>query len=325
MSDNIDPGKIDKLDLGIDSQVLEPLDVPAIRIRSQRKRLWQTFIRNRPAILGLFLMFIVLFTAIFADDWFIAIFQGRDPQPLLAPYDPLLQDPANRLAPPSREHWMGLDSYGRDQMSRIIYGSRVSLLVGVAAVLIGGISGALMGLTGGYQGGKTENFLMRATDVLMAFPSLIMGLMVLAVLGGGLFNMILAIGIVLAPTFARVAHGSTLTVKENEYVEAARSIGSGNFRIARVHVLPNITSELIVLASIWIATAIRVEANLSFIGLGVSPPTPAWGSMIRDGTKYLFDAPWVSFFPGMAILITVLAFNLLGDGLRDVFDPKLQH
>jgi peptide/nickel transport system permease protein len=325
MSDNIDPGKIDKLDLGIDSQLLEPLEVPAIRIRSQKKRLWQTFIRNRPAILGLVLMFIVLLTAIFADDWFIAIFQGRDPQPLLAPYDPLIQDPANRLAPPSREHWMGLDSYGRDQMSRIIYGSRVSLLVGIAAVLIGGIAGALMGLTGGYQGGKTENFLMRTTDVLMAFPSLIMGLMVLAVLGGGLFNMILAIGIVLAPTFARVAHGSTLTVKENEYVEAARSIGSGNFRIARVHVLPNITSELVVLASIWIATAIRVEANLSFIGLGVSPPTPAWGSMIRDGTKYLFDAPWVSFFPGMAILITVLAFNLLGDGLRDVFDPKLQH
>ena len=181
-----------------------------------------------------------------------------------------------------------------------------------------------MGLVGGYQGGKSENLLMRATDVLMAFPSLIMGLMVLAVLGGGLFNMILAIGIVLTPTFARIAHGSTLTVKQNEYVEAARSIGSGNFRIARVHVLPNITSELVVLASIWIATAIRVEANLSFIGLGVSPPTPAWGSMIRDGTQFLFDAPWVSFFPGMAILITVLAFNLLGDGLRDVFDPKLQ-
>jgi len=270
-------------------------------------------------------MFIVLFTAVFADDWFIAIFQGREPQPLLAPYDPLIQDPANRLAPPSREHWMGLDSYGRDTMSRIIYGARVSLLVGIVAVLIGGIVGAIMGLTGGFQGGKTENLLMRATDVLMAFPSLIMGLMVLAVLGGGLFNMILAIGVVLAPTFARVAHGSTLTVKANEYVEAARSIGSGNLRIARVHVFPNITSELVVLASIWIATAIRVEANLSFIGLGISPPTPAWGSMIRDGTQHLFDAPWVSFFPGMAILITVLAFNLLGDGLRDVFDPKLQN
>jgi len=315
----------DKLDSGIDSQLLAHLEVPEIRIRSQRKRLFQTFIRNRPAILGVVLMMLVLFAAFFADDWFIAIFQGREPQPLLAPYDPLEQDAANRLAPPSREHWMGLDSFGRDILSRIIYGARISLMVGIIAVLIGGIAGGIMGLAGGYQGGKTENLLMRATDVLMAFPSLIMGLMVLAVLGGGLFNMILAIGIVLAPTFARVAHGSTLTVKQNDYVQVARSIGAGNLRIARVHVLPNITSELVVLASIWIASAIRVEANLSFIGLGVSPPTPAWGSMIRDGTRYLFEAPWVSFFPGMAILITVLAFNLLGDGLRDVFDPKLQH
>lgn len=321
---NTNPATHDKLDTGIDMQVTEAIDVPVLRLRSQRKRLFQTFIRNRPAILGLFLMLVVLFTAVFADDWFIAIFQGREPQPLLAPYDPLKQDARNRLAPPSREHWMGLDSYGRDTLSRIIYGARISLMVGIFAVIIGGVVGALMGLVGGYQGGKSENLLMRATDVLMAFPSLIMGLMVLAVLGGGLFNMILAIGIVLTPTFARIAHGSTLTVKQNEYVEAARSIGSGNFRIARVHVLPNITSELVVLASIWIATAIRVEANLSFIGLGVSPPTPAWGSMIRDGTQFLFDAPWVSFFPGMAILITVLAFNLLGDGLRDVFDPKLQ-
>ncbi len=301
------------------------LEAPAIRIRSQRKRLFQTFVRNRPAILGVFLMLIVLSMALFADDWFIAIFQGREPQPLLAPYDPLEQDTANRLTPPSREHPMGLDSFGRDTLSRVIYGSRVSLLVGLISVLIGGVAGALMGIVGGYLGGKTENVLMRIADILMAFPSLIMGLMVLAVLGGGLFNMILAIGIVLAPTFARVAHSSTLSVKQNEYVTAARSIGASNLRITRLHILPNIVSEIVVLASIWVASAIRVEANLSFIGLGVSPPTPAWGSMIRDGTKYLFQAPWVSLFPGLAILITVLAFNLLGDGLRDVLDPKLQN
>ncbi len=321
MEDRLDS----KLDVVIEEELTERLDAPAIRIRSQRKRLFQTFVRNRPAILGVFLLVLVLVMAIFADDWFIAIFQGREPQPLLAPYDPLEQDTVNRLAPPSREHWMGLDSYGRDTLSRIIYGSRVSLLVGLLSVLIGGVSGALMGLTGGFLGGKVENVIMRVADILMAFPSLIMGLMVLAVLGGGLFNMILAIGIVLSPTFARVAHSSTLGVKENEYVEAARSIGAGNWRIARVHILPNIISEVVVLASIWIASAIRVEANLSFIGLGVSPPTPAWGSMIRDGTKYLFQAPWVSFFPGLAILITVLAFNLLGDGLRDILDPKLQN
>lgn len=306
------------------SQAETTLEAPSIQLRSQRKRLLQTFVRNRTALLGLFLMLLVLFMAVFADDWFLAIPQGRDPEPLLAPYDPLKQDTRNRLAPPSREHPMGLDSYGRDTLSRIIYGARTSLLVGITAVLIGGILGAVMGLTGGFLGGSAENLLMRVTDVLMAFPSLIMGLMVLAVLGGGLGNMILAIGIVLAPTFARVAHGSTLTVKENQYVEAARSYGSGRLRIARKHILPNITSELVVLASIWTATAIRVEANLSFIGLGVSPPTPAWGSMIRDGTQFLFDAPWVSIFPGLAILITVLAFNLLGDGLRDILDPKLQ-
>ena len=202
---NLDPATHDKLDSGIEAQVLDPLEVPVVRVRSQRKRLFQTFIRNRPAILGVVLLVIVFLTAFFADDWFIAIFQGREPQPLLAPYDPLKQDTKNRLAPPSPEHWMGLDSYGRDTMSRVIYGARVSLMVGIFAVMIGGVVGALMGLIGGYQGGKTENFLMRATDVLMAFPSLIMGLMVLAVLGGGLFNMILAIGVVLAPTFARVA------------------------------------------------------------------------------------------------------------------------
>ncbi len=313
---------LDAMALGSQAPTLE---APAIQIRSQRKRLFQTFVRNRPAILGVFLMLIVVSMALFADDWFIAIFQGREPQPLLAPYDPLIQDTANRLTPPSREHPMGLDSFGRDTLSRVIYGSRVSLMVGLIAVLIGGVTGAVMGIVGGYLGGKTENVLMRIADILMAFPSLIMGLMVLAVLGGGLFNMILAIGIVLAPTFARVAHSSTLSVKENEYVTAARSIGAGNLRITRMHILPNIVSEIVVLASIWIASAIRVEANLSFIGLGVSPPTPAWGSMIRDGTKYLFQAPWVSLFPGLAILITVLAFNLLGDGLRDVLDPKLQN
>jgi len=236
----------DKFDVAVDSEMAS-LEAPAIQLRSQKKRLFQTFARNRPAILGVFLMLLVLCTAFFADDWFIAIPQGREPQPLLAPYDPLEQDAANRLAPPSREHLMGLDSFGRDTLSRVIYGSRVSLMVGVIAVLIGGVTGAFMGLMGGYLGGKTENVVMRFADVLMAFPSLIMGLMVLAVLGGGLSNMILAIGIVLAPTFARVAHSSTLSVKGNEYVTAARSVGAGSLRITRLHILPNILSEVVVL------------------------------------------------------------------------------
>jgi peptide/nickel transport system permease protein len=295
-----------------------------IQLRSQRQRIWRTFVRNRTAILGLVLVILIALTAILADDWFIAFFQGREAQPLLAPFNPLKQDTRSRLAAPDQEHLMGLDTYGRDTWARIVYGARVSLMVGICSVLLGGALGTLMGLTAGYLGGKVENTVMRAVDVLMAFPSLIMGLMVLTVLGAGLSKMVLAIGIVLSPTFARVAHSATLAVKENEYVEAARAIGAGRFRIIRLHIMPNILGEVIVLASIWTATAIRVEANLSFIGLGVSPPTPAWGSMIRDGTQHLANAPWVSLFPGLAILITVLAFNLLGDGLRDILDPRLQ-
>jgi len=306
------------------SQEATTLSEPTVKVRSQQRRMWHTFLGNRLTIVGLILVILIILTAVFADDWFIAFFQGREAEPLLAPYDPIKQDTRNRLAPPSKEHLMGLDSFGRDILSRIIYGARVSLLVGICAVLLGGALGTLMGLVGGYVGGGAENLLMRAVDVLMAFPSLIMGLMVLAVLGAGLGKMILAIGIVLAPTFARVGHSATLASKENEYVEVAKSLGAGRFRIIRTHIFPNILGEIVVLASIWTAVAIRVEANLSFIGLGISPPTPAWGTMIRQGTQHLGHAPWVSIFPGLAILITVLAFNLLGDGLRDILDPKLQ-
>ncbi len=298
--------------------------LPERKLRSQRRRMWHTFLRNRPAILGLFLVAMVVVAAVFADNWFIAIPLGQEPKPLLAVQDPYKQDTRNRLAPPSKEHIMGLDSYGRDIYARIIYGARVSLAVGIGSVLLGGVLGTFMGLMAGYTGGKVENIIMRAVDVLMAFPSLIMGLMVLAVLGSGLGKMILAIGLVLSPTFARVAHSATLTIKDNDFVNAAIAVGAGRMRILRMHILPNILGEMIVLGSIWTASAIRVEANLSFIGLGISPPTPAWGSMIRDGTGFLRDAFWVSFFPGLAILIAVLGFNLLGDGLRDVLDPRLQ-
>ena len=217
---------------------------------------------------------------------------------------------------------MGLDTYGRDVLSRIIYGTRVSLMVGLLSVLLAGGVGTLLGLFAGYTGGKVEDVIMRSVDVLMAFPSLIMGLMVLAVLGPGITKMIIAIGIMLSPAFVRIVHSTTLSIKENDYVMAAQSIGVSNLRMIRVHILPNVMGEAVVLASVYAATAIRVEANLSFIGLGVSPPTPAWGTMIRDGTQYLTIAPWISIFPGLAILITVLAFNLVGDGLRDIMDPR---
>jgi peptide/nickel transport system permease protein len=305
-------------------QSTKALPQPTVQLRSQRQRLWRTFIRNRTTIVGFVLVILIALMAIFADDWFIALLQGREAQPLLAPFDYAKQDTRNRLEEPSRVHLMGLDTYGRDILSRIIHGGRVSLWVGICSVLLGGAIGTFLGIVAGYSGGKIENVIMRAVDVLMAFPSLIMGLMVLALLGAGISKMVIAIGIMLSPSFARVVHSSTLAVKEDVYVEAARSIGVGRFRMLRFHILPNVLGEVVVLASIWTANAIRIEANLSFIGLGVSPPTPAWGTMIRDGTQYLTNAPWLSVFPGLAILITVFAFNLMGDGLRDILDPRLQ-
>lgn len=277
---------------------------------SQRQRVWRTFLRNRAAVLGLFLTMAVTLSAIAA--------------PVLAPHDPLEQSAKNRLAAPSELYPLGRDTFGRDVLSRIVYAGRVSILVGVTSILLGGVMGTLLGLIAGYSGGKIENAIMRFIDILMAFPSLLLGLTVLAVLGPGLEKMIVAIGIMFSPGFARVVHGTTLSVKAHEFVEAARCIGATQARILRLHILPNILGEVVVLGSLWTASAIRVEASLSFIGLGVAPPTPTWGNMIRDGTPHLMNAPWLSVFPGLAILITVLAFNLLGDGLRDVLDPRLQ-
>lgn len=293
----------------VEESVLSTASPPG-RVTSRGRRLWRTFLRNRTSLAGLFLVLLVVFTAVAA--------------PWLAPFDPLEQNTRERLAPPSAEHIMGQDNFGRDVFSRIIYGSRVSLLVAVLAVFLGGVVGTVMGLVAGYLGGKIETVLMRVVDVVMAFPSLLLGLTIMAVLGAGLNKMIIAIGIMLTPAFARVVYASTLSIGKREYVDAARVVGSRRGRILRIHILPNLMSDILVLASIWAASAIRVEASLSFIGLGVSPPTPTWGNMIRDGTQHLTNAPWLSVFPGLAIFITVLGFNLLGDGLRDVFDPQAQ-
>lgn len=280
------------------------------QVRREGRRLWSTFVRNRVAVVGFVLAILVTVLSVAA--------------PLITPRDPLAQDARTRLQPPDRTHVLGRDTFGRDVFARVLYAGRISLTVGLCSVLLGGAIGSVMGLVAGYSGGKLENLIMRLVDTLMAFPSLLLGLLVLAVLGPGLFKMILAIGIMLSPAFARVMHGSALSLKKREFVEAARSVGAGTPRILRIHILPNVLGEVVVLGSLWTASAIRVEANLSFIGLGVSPPTPTWGNMIRDGTPHLLNAPWLSVFPGLAILITVLAFNLLGDGLRDVLDPHLR-
>jgi peptide/nickel transport system permease protein len=242
--------------------------------------------------------------------------------PVLTPYDPLAPVPAERLNPPTAQHFFGQDDYGRDILSRVLWGTRVSLLVGVLSVLLGAGLGTALGLLAAYRGGRTEASIMRFVDVVLTFPDLITGLLVLAVLGPGFSRMVLAIGLVLAPTFVRLTHAPALAIRNSEYVQAARAIGLRGARIVGVHILPNLLGHVIVMASLWTANAIRIEASLSFIGLGVPPPTPTWGQMIRDGTVHLTNAPWFSVLPGLAILGAVLSFNLLGDGLRDALDPK---
>ncbi len=282
--------------------------VPTIAIVSQRRRAWRTFSRNRSALVGLVMVIIVILVAVFA--------------PVLAPHNPLTQSVVNRLQGPSPGYPLGRDGYGRDVLSRIIYGTRVALQVGVFSVLLGGIVGTSIGVSAAYFGGKLEAALMRLVDVLLSFPDLITGLLVMAVLGSGLIKLIIAIAITITPRFARIAYGQTLSIKEKEYVDAARALGQGNHFILVRHILPNIGGELVVLASLWTASAIRLEASLSFIGLGVPPPTPTWGQMIREGTVYLSSLPLLSLAPGAALLIVVFAFNLVGDGLRDVLDPR---
>lgn len=279
-----------------------------IAIVSQRRRAWRTFSRNRSALVGLVLVVLIFLVALLA--------------PVLAPHDPLTQSTINRLQGPSDGHPLGRDGFGRDVLSRILYGTRIALQVGVLSVLLGGVMGTAIGVSAAYFGGKLEALLMRLVDILLSFPDLITGLLVMAVLGSGRFKLIIAIALTITPRFARIAYGPTLGLKEKEFVEAARALGQRNRVILGRHILPNIGGELVVLASLWTASAIRLEASLSFIGLGVPPPTPTWGQMIREGTVYLSSLPLLSLAPGAALLITVFAFNLVGDGLRDVLDPR---
>lgn len=272
--------------------------------------LWQALSRNRLSWVGIGLLLLIVLAAVLA--------------PWLAPHDPLQQNIAYRLEPPSAEFWLGTDSYGRDVLSRLIYGARVSLLVGFVAILIAMCIGSALGILAGYVGGLVDQLIMGLVDVLLSFPTLLLGLMVAAMLGASLENLIIAIAITEIAPFVRVARAPTIALKQRDFVEAGRALGYGPLRLMGVHILPNMVSDVVVLSSLWMASAIRTEASLSFIGLGVPPPAATWGGMIREGFENILDAWWLTVFPSVAILLTVLALNLLGDALRDAIDPKLR-
>jgi peptide/nickel transport system permease protein len=244
--------------------------------------------------------------------------------PWIAPFDPNDQNIVDRLQPPSGDYLFGTDGYGRDVLSRILWGARVSLVVAVTSIAVAMLIGGTIGMVSGYIGGRLDTLVMRAMDVLLSFPSLILGLIVVALLGPDLSNLIFAIALTAIAPFARIARGPVLTLKERAFIEAGRALGFSHVRILAVHVLPNILSEVLVMGSLWMATAVRTEASLSFIGLGVPPPAATWGSMMREGFENILDAPWLSIWPGLAILLLVLALNMVGDGLRDATDPKLR-
>jgi peptide/nickel transport system permease protein len=270
--------------------------------------LWVAFRRNRLSWIGLLLLAIIVFAAIFA--------------PLIAPYDPLQQNILRRLEPPSIHFWLGTDTFGRDVLSRLIYGSRVSLIVGFVAIVIAMVVGSAIGIISGFIGGVFDRVVMSVLDVMLSFPTLLLGLMIAAMLGASFENLIIAIAITEMAPFARVARAPTIALKEREFIEAGRAMGFSRTRLMGLHIFPNMASEVVVVGSMWMASAIRTEASLSFIGLGVPPPAPTWGGMIREGFENILDSWWLTVFPSLAILLTVLALNILGDALRDAIDPK---
>ena len=284
-------------------------------MKQKKNSLWgQVFARlkkNRMALIGLGILAGIVILALFAD--FIAPF----------PFDE--QDLFATLEGPSKAHWFGTDEFGRDIFSRIVYGSRISLQVGFVAVGFSVAIGGFLGAVAGYYGGKTDNILMRFMDILLSIPQLLLAISVAASLGPGLFNLMLAVGIAAIPQYARLVRASVLSIREQEYVEAAISVGSSDLRIIFKHILPNCMAPIIVQATLGVAFAILTAAGLSFIGLGLEPPTPEWGAMLSGGREFIRDYPYMTLFPGLAIMITILGLNFLGDGLRDALDPKLKN
>ena len=284
---------------------------PSVTSTGGWRSLARTFNVNKTSWVGLALLVLVVAAAVFA--------------PLLSAHDPLVQNVALQLTGPSAEHIVGTDEYGRDIWARLLYGARVSLTIGIASTAIAMLVGSTIGLLAGWYGGRFDAVVMQVMDVLLSFPALILGLIVVAMLGATTTNIIFAIALTSIPPFARIARAPTIVLRQREYVEACRSLGFSDARILIVHILPNIMAEILVMGSLWLANAIRTEASLAFIGLGIKPPTPTWGGMIRSGFENILDGPWLAIVPSVAILIVIFALNLLGDGLRDAVDPKLKN
>jgi peptide/nickel transport system permease protein len=265
--------------------------------------------RNPGSMLGLTLLLMIIASALLA--------------PFITFYNPVEIAPSERLLPPSATHWFGTDSFGRDIYTRVVYGGQISLRVGIISVAIAALLGVTGGMLAGYFGGWTDSTIMRAADVTLAFPGILLALVVIAILGPSLFNAMIAVGIAAAPTYARIARGMVMKVKAEAYVEAAICVGNPSHRVMLRHILPNILGSLVVVATLGVAGAIIAGAALSFLGLGAKPPTPEWGLILSEGRTYLRHAWWTTTFPGLAIMITVLSINLLGDGLRDALEPRM--
>lgn len=275
---------------------------------------WKDFsrhiLRNRLSLTGLLLIFALLVLAVIG--------------PSVAPYSPYTTDPINKLESPSQAHVFGTDNLGRDILTRVLYGARISVTIAVIVLVVSGTIGTLIGIIAGYFGGGIDNILMRITDIFLAFPRLILAMAVAAALGRSLNNVVLAVAFTTWTIFARLARGQALAVKEEDYVEAARASGATNWRILFVHVLPLCISPVIIQGTIAMGGIILIVAGLGFVGFGAQPPTPEWGVMVSDGRNYLPTAWWACVFPGLAIMFTVLGFNLLGDGVRDILDPRMR-
>ncbi|MBN1315894.1 MAG: ABC transporter permease [Anaerolineales bacterium] len=289
---------------------IHPVGTKTMRSDSPWRIALRSLVKNRVAMAGLGVLLFISILAIIA--------------PQISPYDPDEVDILQQLTPPSKAHLLGTDLYGRDILSRIFWGGRVTLVVGLISVAIASSIGIVLGLVAGYYGGLLDTIIMRFIDILLSFPRILLALTIVGMLGPGLFNVMLAVGISSITGYARLVRGTVLSAKEQPYVEAAHVVGCPVRRILFLHLLPNVVGPVIVLATLDIAAAILAASGLSFLGMGVQPPTSEWGYMLNEGRNYLRSAPWITFFPGMAIMISVLSTNLLGDGLRDALDPQMK-